>query len=67
MKCVDLEFSEHFIFGKYKRVRFLKVGETKEKHKLDLIHSDVWGSAQVASHGRSQYYITFINDAARKV
>lgn len=46
---------------------FLKVGATKKEKNLDLVLSYVWGPAQVASHGGSQYYITFIDDATRKV
>ena len=38
----------------------------KEKHVskglLDIIHSDVWGPAQIARFGGCQYYVTFIID-----
>ena len=31
------------------------------------MHIDLWGPAQVSSLGGSHYYITFIDDATRKV
>ena len=31
------------------------------------MHIDVWGPAQVSSLGGSHYYVTFIDDATRKV
>ena len=31
------------------------------------MHTDVWGPAQVSSLGGSLYYVTFIDDATRKV
>jgi hypothetical protein len=33
---------------------------------LELVHTDVWGPAQVSSLGGSRYYVTFIDDATRK-
>ena len=66
MKQVSLEFYENYVYGKHKRVRFLKVGKQKKSKKLGLVHIDVWGLAQVQSHGGSRYYVTFIDDATRK-
>ncbi|KAH9294173.1 hypothetical protein KI387_040625 [Taxus chinensis] len=67
LKNIDLDFCEHCVYGKQKRVRFLKVGSTKKEHKLELVHTDVWGPTQVSSLGGSRYYVTFIDDATRKV
>ncbi|KAH9288722.1 hypothetical protein KI387_032839 [Taxus chinensis] len=67
LKYVDIDFCKHCIFGKQKKARFLKVGATKKEQKSELVHSDVWRPTQVASHGGSQYYVTFIDDAIRKV
>ena len=47
-------------------VFFLRVGKQKKSEKLELVHTDVWGPAQVQSLGGSHYYITFIDDATRK-
>ena len=32
---------------------------------LDVVHSDVWGPAQVATLGGCRYYVTFIDDFSR--
>ena len=56
-----------FSYRKQKRVSFVKTGKEKKKEKLELVHTDVWGLAQVSSLGGSHYYVTFINDATRKV
>ena len=61
-----MEFCEHCIYGKQKRVRFLKVGKEKKSEKLELVHIDVWVPSQVSSLGGSNYYATFIDDATRK-
>ena len=66
LKDVDLDFCENCIYGKQKRVRFLRVGKEKKRKKLELVHTDVWGPAQVSSLGGSRYYVTFIDDATRK-
>ena len=46
---------------------FVKTGKENKKEKLKLVHTDVWRPAQVSSLGGSHYYITFIDDATRKV
>ena len=66
LKNVDLDFCENCIYGKQKRVRFLRVGKEKKNEKLELVHTDVWGPTQVSSLGGSRYYVTFIDDATRK-
>ena len=66
LKQVDLDFCEHCVYGKKKRVKFLKVGKENKSEKLELVHTDVWGPAQVSSLGGSHYYVTFIDDATRK-
>ena len=57
LKNVDLDFCENFIYGKQKRVRFLRVGKEKKRKKLELVHTDVWGPAQVSSLGGCRYYV----------
>ena len=66
LKNADLDFCENFIYGKQKRVRFLRVGKEKKSEKLELVHIDVWGLAQVSSLGGYCYYVNFIDDANRK-
>jgi hypothetical protein len=46
LKQIDLDFYEHCVYGKQKRVRFLRVGKEKKSERLDIFHTDVWGPAQ---------------------
>ena len=55
------------MYGKQKLVSFVKSEKEKKDEKLELVHIDVWGLAQVSSLGGSHYYVTFIDDATRKV
>ena len=52
---------------KNKRASFVKIGKENKKEKLELVHTNVWGLAQVSSLEGSHYYVTFIDDATRKV
>jgi hypothetical protein len=66
IKQVYLDFCEHFVYGKHKRVIFFRVRKEKKSEKLELVHTNVWAPAQVSSLGGSCYYVTFIDDATRK-
>ena len=66
LKNVDLDFCENCIYGKQKRVRFLRVGKEKKRKKLELVHTNVCGPIQVSSLSGSHYYVTFIDDETRK-
>ncbi|KAG8501536.1 hypothetical protein CXB51_004015 [Gossypium anomalum] len=61
-----LNFCEHCIFGKQKRVRFTR-GIHNTKGTLEYIHSDLWGPSRVPSRGGANYMLTFIDDFSRKV
>ena len=65
LKQVCLEFCENCVYGKQKRVIFLRVGKQKRSEKLELVHIDVWGPTQVQSVGGSHYYVNFIDDVTR--
>ena len=67
LKCVNMNFYESCVYGKQKRVSFVKTGKENKKEKSELVHIDVWGPAQVSSLGGSNYYVTFIDDSTRKV
>ena len=66
LKNINLEFCENCVYGNQRRVWFLKVGKEKKSEKLELVHSDVWGLAQVSSLGGSRYYVIFIDDSTQK-
>ena len=66
-KSLDaLEFCEHCIYGKAKRLKFA-VAEHHSKGTLDYIHSDLWGPAYVFSHSGARYFLSIIDDFSRKV
>jgi hypothetical protein len=51
LKQVDLDLCEHFVYGKHKRVIFIKFRKEKKSETLELVHTDVWGPTQVSSLG----------------
>ncbi|KAJ9542762.1 hypothetical protein OSB04_029268 [Centaurea solstitialis] len=65
-KVTDLQFCEHCVYGKTKRVRFSS-GIHTTKGPLDYIHSDLWGPARVTSYGGASYMLTIIDDFSRRV
>ena len=67
LKCVNMDFYECCVYGKQKRVSFVKTRKENKSEKLELLHTDVWGPAQVSSLSGSHYNVIFINDASRKV
>ena len=66
LKQIDLDFFEHYVYGKHKRVIFLRVKKEKKSERLELVYTYVWGPTHVSSLGGSRYYVTFIEDATRK-
>ncbi|KAG8474632.1 hypothetical protein CXB51_031261 [Gossypium anomalum] len=60
-----LNFCEHCVFGKQKRVRFTR-GIHNMKGTLEYIHSDLWGPSRVPSRGGANYMLTFIDYFSRK-
>lgn len=67
LKSVEHNLCEGCVFGKQKRVSFVKTGREPKATKLELVHTDVWGPSTVTSLGGSNYYVTFIDDSSRKV
>ena len=67
LKSIDFDICESCILRKQKNMSFLKTGRTPKVEKLELVHTDLWGSSLVASLGGSRYYITFIDNSSRKV
>jgi len=56
----------HCLFGKQHRVSF-SYSSTRRSELLSLVHSDVCGPLEVESLGGNKYFLTFIDDASRKV
>ncbi|XP_071909556.1 uncharacterized protein [Coffea arabica] len=52
-----LEFCEHCIFGKQKRVSFSSPAIHKTKGTLDYIHSDLWGPSRAPSKGGASCHV----------
>ncbi|KAG8477716.1 hypothetical protein CXB51_027660 [Gossypium anomalum] len=65
-RICKLNFCEHCVFWKQKRVRFTR-GIHNTKGTLEYIHSDLWGPSRVPSRGGANYMLTFIDDFSRKV
>ena len=66
-KYVNMDFYESCVYGKQKKVIFVKTGKENKRDKLELVHKDVWEPTQVSSLGISHYCVTFIDGATRKV
>jgi len=67
LESIKLELCESCIFGKQTCISFGNSKRQLKTQKLELVHSDVWGPAPVASMGGARYYVTFIDDSTRKV
>jgi len=67
LKYIDLDFCEDYVYEKKRKVNFSKVMKSPKAERLELVHTDVWGKASVPSLGSSLYFVTFIDDASRKV
>ena len=65
-KIGTLEFCEHCVLGKQKKVSF-STGKHKTGGVLDYIHSYLWGPSKLPSKGGKRYILTFINYFSRKV
>ncbi|XP_051151848.1 uncharacterized protein LOC127265875 [Andrographis paniculata] len=62
----NLEFCEHYIFGKQKKVGF-SITSHRTHGVLDYIHSDLWGLSKVPSFTGKRYLMTLIDNFFRKI
>jgi hypothetical protein len=62
----ELEFCEHCVFGKHKRVKFNTSVYTTEDI-LDYMHADLWGPSRKYSLDDYRYMLTIIDDYSRRV
>ena len=63
---LDFDFCGHWIYGKYRRVRFTS-SATIEKEILELIQIDVFRPMPIPSLGRYEYYASFIEEFSRNM
>ncbi|GJU24648.1 transposable element [Tanacetum coccineum] len=63
-KVANLEFCEHCVIGKQKRVSFSKAIH-QTKGTLDYLHADCWGPSRVPSLGGARYFLSIIDDFSR--
>ena len=62
----ELNFCEHFIYGKQNLVSFPNKA-IREKDLLELVHSDVFRPVSLPSLGGSSYYVSLIDDFSRMI
>uniref|UniRef100_A0A2N9FFW3 Integrase catalytic domain-containing protein n=1 Tax=Fagus sylvatica TaxID=28930 RepID=A0A2N9FFW3_FAGSY len=65
-KGMPLNSCDYCLFGKQHRVSFRR-SSTRKSNMLDLVYFDVCGPIEVESLGGNRYFVTFIDDASRKV
>ncbi|MCO5580352.1 hypothetical protein L7F22_034218 [Adiantum nelumboides] len=63
---LDFSTCEYCMFGKQNKSSHSRCGSHKFEH-LELVYSDVCGPMPVLSLGAALYFVTFIDDATRKV
>lgn len=63
----DMQFCEHCVMGKAKKLSF-NVGRHRTDDVLGYLHADLWGSPSVTpSISGKQYFLSIIDDKSRKV
>ena len=62
--AVKAKFLEARQLGKQHRLPFPN-DHNRSQNPLDVIHSNVWGPAEMVSLGGSRYFVTFIDDFTR--
>jgi hypothetical protein len=62
----ELEFCEHCVFCKHKRVKF-NTSVHITKCILNYVHADLWGASRKHSLGGCHYMLTIIDDYSRRV
>lgn len=62
----DLNFCEPCVLGKQHRLSFGK-GIHLSTHKLDYVHSDLWGPEKCPTHGNNRFFLSIVDDYTRRV
>ncbi|KAL0404410.1 UNVERIFIED_CONTAM: Retrovirus-related Pol polyprotein from transposon TNT 1-94 [Sesamum radiatum] len=68
-KCDDMSFCDDCILGKHHKVQFPSSSQKPSSSSciLDYVHADVWGPANVPTHGGNRYFLSIIDNYSRKV
>ncbi|KAL2251634.1 UNVERIFIED_CONTAM: Retrovirus-related Pol polyprotein from transposon TNT 1-94 [Sesamum indicum] len=69
-KPTILNFCDECILGKQHKVSFPTSSypvPTSSKCILDYVHADVWGPANIGTHGGNKYFLSIIDNYSRKV
>ena len=64
-KSENPELCKPCVEGKHHKQKFPKVGGTRAKELLDLVHTDVCGKMDTESLSGKEYFISFIDDKSR--
>ena len=67
LKSYNLDLCEHCVYGRQRRVSFLRGGHDRKKNVLELVHPDVFGYVNIKSLRGALCFVTFIDDESRKV
>lgn len=65
-KIEKLEFYDHCILGKAKRVSF-GIGLHTTTRPFEYVHSYLWSAARTKTHAGCSYFLTIIDDYSRRV
>ena len=65
-KGTTIKSCNYCLFGKQHKVSF-KTSSERKSNILDLVYSDVCGPMEIESIGGNKYFVTFIDDASRKL
>ncbi|KAK4385413.1 Retrovirus-related Pol polyprotein from transposon TNT 1-94 [Sesamum angolense] len=67
-KLDKLSFYDDCILGKHHRVHFPSSSKSMTSSCiLEYVHADVWGPANVPTHGGNKYFLSIIDNFSRKV
>ena len=63
----EFPFCEHCVYGKQVKSSYKRTRTALKVDILQLVHSDVCGPMPTKSLGGAEYFLTFVDDASRKV
>lgn len=66
-KSYELDLCENCIYGIKRKTSFMRGDHERKKKLLELIHFNVFGLVNVKPFGGASYFVTFIDDASKKV